>query len=146
MELVRRDPFHIHWPLSGSRFFDWPEMVRWSDALQESEEQLRVEEFAENGSLVVRAEMPGIDPDKDVQIDISDGMLHIRAERRKETKEEKRDYFRKEIRYGAFSRALPLAPGVGEADVKATYKDGILEVRLPAAEEKPKTKISISRK
>ena len=76
-----------------SRWFeDWPVPPRWPDLwrtrLLEEVEPMRVEEFAEDKTLVVRAEMPGLDPDKDVEIDVSDQTLHIRAERRQETKVE----------------------------------------------------------
>src|SRR5579875_1416802 len=100
---------------------------RWRDA----EDLIRVEEYHEDGTLVVRAELPGIDPGKDVELTVSDGMLHLEAERREEEKHEERGYVRQELRYGAFSRSLPLPAGVTEGDIKATYKDGMLEVRIP---------------
>lgn len=118
------------------RFFpDWPGLFRrpmpmWPEGL---EEMIRVEEFTEDGTLVVRADLPGIDPDKDVEITVAEGMLRIEAERREEEKTEAKDYVRRELRYGSFSRALPLPAGTTEEDVTATYKDGILEIRMPAA-------------
>ena len=60
-------------------------------------------------------------------------VLHIAAERREEEKVEGRDYVRREMHYGSFRRDLPLPKGASKNDVKATYKDGILEVRLPMA-------------
>ncbi len=75
--------------------------------------------------------MPGIDPDKDVQITVSDHTLHLRAERREETKTEDKGSYRSEFRYGTFSRTVQLPVGATEKDVKATYRDGILEVRIP---------------
>ena len=110
-----------------------------------AEDVIRVDEFRENGNLVVRAELPGIDPDKDVELSVSDGVLHIDAERREEEKVEEKGYLRHEIRAGSFSRSLPLPPGVSEADVTATYKDGILEVRIPTPEPEPAKKIAISK-
>ncbi len=87
-------------------------------------------------ALVVRAEMPGIDPDKDVDITVSDGMLHISAERTEEEEKKGRHFHRRELRYGSFARSLPVPEGVDEQQISATYKDGMLEVRvpLPAAE------------
>ena len=79
--------------------------------------------------------MPGIDPDKDVEITVSDGMLHLSAERRSETKTEDKKGYRSEFRYGSFSRSVRLPAGAGEEDVKATYTDGILEVRIPIDEK-----------
>lgn len=110
-----------------------------------TEEMIRVDEFRENGSLVVRAELPGIDPDKDVELTVSAGMLHIEAERREEEKSEEKGYMRHELRVGSFSRLLPLPEGVFESDIKASYKDGILEIRIPAPEPASATKIPIAK-
>jgi HSP20 family protein len=95
-----------------------------------------VEEFTEDGTLVVRAEVPGIDPEKDVEITISDGMLHISAHRTEEEEKKGRHFHRRELRYGSFARSLPVPEGVDEEKIEASYKDGMLEVRvpLPAAE------------
>jgi HSP20 family protein len=119
-----------------TRWFDdfplprwWPDASRWGR--WEGMEPLRVEEFQENGTLVVRAEMPGMDPDKDVVIDVIDHTLRIRAERRQESKVDEKNGYRTEFQYGSFSRTLSLPAGATDKDVKATYKDGILEVRLP---------------
>lgn len=110
-------------------------------------EPIRVEEFQEDGTLVVRAELPGIDPDTDVELSVTNGMLHIQAERREEEDTRERGYLRRELRYGSFSRTLPLPPGASEADVHASYKDGILEVRVPSpAPALPETrKVPITR-
>lgn len=85
--------------------------------------------------LVIRAELPGIDPDKDVEITFEDGFLRIRGERRREEKEEGKGWYRIESSYGAFDRSIPLPEGVEPEDVKATYVDGILEVVVPGAAE-----------
>lgn len=112
------------------------------------EDVIRVDEYQENNELVVRAELPGIDPDKDVELVVGEGMLRINAQRRMEEKTEDKGYLRHELRYGTFTRALPLPEGVSEDDIAATYRDGILEVRIPLPEapepEEPK-KISISK-
>lgn len=95
---------------------------------------IRVDEFRENGHLVIRAELPGMDPAKDVDVSVHDGMLHIKAERREEEKAEDKGYLRRELRFGFFTRTLPLPEGVSTDDVIAGYKDGILEIRLPIPE------------
>ena len=114
---------------------DWPRPRFWPDLRrvfgESTFEPLRVEEFTEGDSLIVRAEMPGIDPDKDIQISVSDHTLHLRAERREESKTEEKGAYRSEFRYGSFARTVPLPVGATDKDVKATYKDGILEVRIP---------------
>jgi HSP20 family molecular chaperone IbpA len=92
---------------------------------------MRVEDFQDGNEYVVRAELPGVDPDKDIDIQLLDGVLTIKAERREENK----DANRSEFRYGSFSRSLTLPSGADENNVKATYKDGILEIRVPLKEE-----------
>lgn len=114
-----------------------------------TEDIIRVDEYREDGDLVIRAELPGIDPDEDVELTVSDSMLRIEAERREEEKVEEKGYVRHEIRSGTFTRSLPLPEGVSEADVTASYKDGILEIRVPAPapamEPSPAKKIAISK-
>jgi HSP20 family protein len=130
-------------------FEEWARMMpfrvvpfsRWL----EPEDVIRVEEFREDGTLVVRADLPGVDPDSDVELTVSDGMLHIDAERREEHKREDKGYLRRELRYGSLSRALPVPEGVSESDITATYKAGILEVRVPEPEHEPAKQIPIAR-
>lgn len=109
------------------------------------EDVIRVEERRDKDAVVVRAELPGIDPEKDVEVTVSDGMLHIEAERREVEEKEKGGYTRRELRYGAFSRTLPLPAGVDESDVTATYKDGILEIRIPTREHRPGQKVPVTK-
>jgi HSP20 family protein len=109
------------------RLFEWPDS--WLELTDD--DALRVEEFEEDGKLVVRAEMPGIDPDKDVELTMSDHTLRLKAERRQETKAEDKKGYRSEFRYGSFIRTVALPAGATIDDVKASYTDGILEVRIP---------------
>ena len=74
-------------------------------------------------------------------------MLRISAERRVEEKTQKKGYTRHEMRYGSFTRTLPLAEGATEDDIKADYKDGVLEIRVPVAQpavQAEPRKISVS--
>jgi HSP20 family molecular chaperone IbpA len=86
----------------------------------------RVEEFLEDGTYVLRAELPGLDPAKEVEILVRDGVLTVNAERREERKESGRS----EFHYGAFTRSVLLPQGAQEDDISATYADGILIVRV----------------
>ncbi len=109
---------------------------------------LRVEEYAEDDTCVIRVELPGIDPEKDVEISVADGVMTLRAERKERTEEERPDGFHSEFHYGSMARSIRMPEGATETDVKATYKDGILEVRVPAPKAVAKrapTKIPISR-
>lgn len=69
----------------------------------------------------------------------------IEAERREKEDREKTGYVRHELRVGSFSRVLPLPEGASEADIEASYKDGILEMRVPAPEPKPAAKIPVAK-
>ncbi|NMH93108.1 Hsp20/alpha crystallin family protein [Pseudonocardia bannensis] len=112
------------------------------------EDVIPVDEYRDGDTLVVRAEIPGVDPERDIELSVSDGMLEIKAERRIEKKTEGEGFQLQELRYGSFRRALPLPPGVSESDVTAIYRDGILEVRIPVPEppaEQEPTKIAINK-
>jgi len=108
---------------------------------------LRVEEFTDADTLVVRAELPGIDPDEDVELTVSRGTLRIRATRHERHEHTSKGGYRSEFRYGTFERDLPLPEGVSGEDVTASYRDGILEVRVPRAKagDAGATKVPISR-
>lgn len=103
---------------------------------------MRAEEHLETDKYTLRAELPGIDPEKDVEITVADGTLTISAQRR----EEKAEKDRTEFRYGSFVRRFALPKGAKEEGLQAAYKDGILEVVVPLAEEATKArKIPVSR-
>lgn len=87
---------------------------------------MRTEEGVEDGRYVVRAEMPGIDPDKQADITLSKGILTIHAERQEETEHAHRS----EFRYGAFTRHVALPASADETDIQASYDRGILEVSV----------------
>jgi len=132
----------------------WPDLTfpSWGPLselfrLEESRKMFPLEEFNEDSTFVVRAELPGIDPAKDVEVAIHDGMLEINAVRSEESVTEERHFHRREMRYGSFARMISLPKGVDESSVVASYKDGILEVRLPmhADEQKPARRIPVTR-
>lgn len=90
---------------------------------------IRLEEELRDGHYTVHAELPGIDPDKDVDITVRDSQLTIRAER----SEKKESNGRSEFSYGSFLRTVTLPPGASADDIKATYDRGILTVDVPVA-------------
>ena len=96
-----------------------------------ADDLIKVDESRDDDTMVVRAELPGIDPGRDVELAVMNQMLHIAAERRTEEQIEEKGDVRRELRYGSFRRSLPLPAGTTEADVTASYKDGILEIHVP---------------
>ncbi|ALU41434.1 heat-shock protein Hsp20 (plasmid) [Kocuria flava] len=94
----------------------------------------KVEEFQDGEAMVIRAELPDIDPDQDVELTVANDMLRLRAERREKSEHKDKATYRSEFRYGSFVRTLPLPAGTKEEDITATYKDGVLEVRAPVTE------------
>jgi HSP20 family protein len=94
---------------------------------------MRVEEFLDEGDYVLRAELPGIDPERDVDITVENGVLTLRAERR----EEKREGGRSEFHYGTYTRGVTLPGGADEESVRATYTNGVLDVRVAVHAEEP---------
>lgn len=120
----------VDWPTFRIR--DWLEPLDLSRFWDRTfEDHIRVEEEMVDGKLVIRAELPGIDPDKDVDIAIKDDMLTLRAERKQRAEAQTAGGFRSEFRYGSFQRMLSLPKGCTAADVVAEYKDGILVVTVP---------------
>ena len=87
---------------------------------------IRIEDYVEDGHYVVRAEIAGIDPDKDLEVSAGAGYLSIRASRSSSVEGKHRS----EFRYGSFSRTLELPPGADAGDVTADYTDGILTIRV----------------
>jgi HSP20 family protein len=92
--------------------------------------------------LLVRAEIPGVSKD-DLHISLTDQTVTIRGETHKETREEKGDYFRREIASGSFQRTLALPCDVAGDQSKASFKDGVLELVLPKTEKAGSRKVRI---
>jgi HSP20 family protein len=87
---------------------------------------MRMEEHMANGRYVVQAELPGVDPAKDMEVSVAKGILTVRAERH----EEMQGQHRSEFRYGTFTRHIALPITADANDIKATYQWGILEVSI----------------
>ncbi|MGW5383148.1 Hsp20/alpha crystallin family protein [Nocardia sp. NPDC003963] len=91
---------------------------------------LRVEDTLEDGRYLIRAEIPGVDPEKDVDVSVREGLLTIRAER----SEEHEGKGRSEFSYGSFVRTVTLPRGAEEEGIEASYAKGILTVSVPVSE------------
>jgi HSP20 family protein len=110
----------------------WPAR-RWMDDLFRDSawhQMIKIEECKEGDSLVIRAELPGVDPDKDIQVEVVDDSLVISAEKTEAHEETTGHMHRSEFRYGSLTRSVPIPRGVDESKISATYKDGILEVHM----------------
>lgn len=106
---------------------------------------MRVEEYVEGEKFVARVEIPGIDPDNDLDVQVHDGALTIRAERSQVEQDREHEY--SEFVYGSFARTVPLPKGAREEQVCADYSNGILTVEVGMGEQPamPK-KIDVSHK
>ena len=93
-----------------------------------------VEVFQRNSELVVRADLPGLKKE-DVTVNVTDDGITISGERRQEHEEDRGGVYRSERSYGSFYRLVPLPPGTIADQAKASFKDGVLEITVPAPPE-----------
>lgn len=112
-----------------NRFFsdapEAPQTFMWRPA---------IEVFREDNDLVIRAELPGIDPEKDVEVSIEGNVLHLKGHRSfdREVSDDRR--YMVERAYGEFRRDIALPEGIDPDQMKATYEDGILTITVPLPE------------
>ena len=97
-----------------------------------------------DGNYLVRADLPGMQK-KDIHVELKDGYLTLRGERKSEHEENKDNYHRIERTYGTFERSFRVPEGVTEKDIHAKYKDGVLELTIaaPKAEEPKTTEVKV---
>lgn len=96
-------------------------------------------------ALVLRADIPGIEPDE-VKIEVSDDVLTVSGEHSEEKEEKEEDFVRRERSFGSFSRSMVLPKGVKADDIEATTENGVLEVTIPVPEAEEKRKVEIKPK
>jgi HSP20 family protein len=101
------------------------------EAVQRSSWLPAAEGRIEDGTYVIQLALPGVDP-KDVGVSLMDNVLTIKGERKADHDTAGKDYFVREVAYGAFQRDFALPEGVDTAQVEAKYANGMLEVRVPA--------------
>ncbi|WFE56697.1 Hsp20/alpha crystallin family protein [Micromonospora sp. WMMD712] len=109
--------------------FDWTSLS-WLPMLAPT---IRVEDYLDGDRYVVRAELPGVDPAKDVRITLTGENLRLDVVRR----ESHADKVRTEFHYGSFSRLVPLPAGLKQETLRAAYADGILEITATVGEPEP---------
>ncbi|CQD15134.1 Hsp20/alpha crystallin family protein [Mycobacterium sp. 050128] len=126
---VRRHPASI-FPDLSELFAGLPTMAGLRPAFDTR--VMRLEDEMKDGRYIVRAELPGVDPAKDIDITVREGQLSIKAERT-----EKKDFDgRSEFSYGSFVRTVSLPAGADEDNIQATYDKGILTVSMAVLEPK----------
>ena len=118
-------------PQPAHRPTNWPELGTAFET-----HPMPVEEVHEDGRLVIRAELPGVDVEHDLSVDVRDHMLEIRASRTQGYTNHN-GARRSEFHYGRFWRVLTLPHSARVADIEASYRDGILEVRVPVTAADP---------
>jgi HSP20 family protein len=119
--------FHFHHEVDDlfARFFNGA----GDEGTQRAESWLPAAEGRiEDGSYVIQLALPGVDP-KEVEVSLMDNVLTVKGERKADSG---KDYFVREVAYGAFQRSFALPEGVDAAQVGAKYANGMLEVRVPA--------------
>ncbi len=140
MSIMRWDPFEDVGPLRRSMdrlcddvFTRDPANAAWEPA---------VEMFETDREVVVRAELPNIDP-KQVDVTVTNDTMTLKGESKHEQEEQGRNYYRRELRYGTFTRTLPLGTEVKSGDAKAVYKDGVLEIKIPKSKRVKPTSVKV---
>jgi len=122
--------------LIGSFFGDWGwptlEHRRWP----------AIDIAEKDNEFVVKAEVPGCKAD-DIDISVHGNMLTISGEKKQEEEKKEKGYYHMEMSYGSFRRDLNLASEVDPARIEATYKDGILSIKLPKTEKSKAVKIKV---
>jgi HSP20 family protein len=108
--------------------------ARWLRGNGEITEPVVVDVYEEKDEVVVKAELPGLDKN-DIEVNISDSELTLKGEKKKEEEIKEENFYRRERSYGAFLRTVELPTDVQADKVKASFKDGVLEVRVPKSEE-----------
>ncbi len=144
--MTRREPvatngLRLFDRLFSEPFFNMGLPTEWTaPILEEGTLALDISEDDEN--VIVRASLPGFKRD-DIDVEIHDGVLTIKAERSEEEEFKNEKFFRKERRFGAVSRRVALPSMVDERRARAELKDGVLTLRLPKTEEARPKKIAI---
>ena len=128
-----------------ARTFDpFREMDRWfSDATRTpASVAMPMDLYRSGDAFVAKLDLPGVDP-ASIDVDIDDRTLTIRAERRPETVEGDQKWLVRERPSGTFARQLTLGYGVALDKIQAEYRDGVLSLRIPVAEEAKPRKVSV---
>ena len=143
MDLTRweRDMDRMMEDFFGRRVRPWW-LERWFRTDELAVSAPAVDLFEEKDEIVVKAELPGMEKDN-IEVNLTDHTLTIKGEKKKEEEVKEEKYYRSERSYGAFVRTLELPADVHGDKAKATFKNGILEVRLPKTEDAKSKEIEV---
>lgn len=121
-----------------------PRFPRFFEELEGAEEEIApaIESYVREGNLVVRADVPGLDP-KDIEVSVLHDVLIIKGERKSEQEVKQEEYLRREVSYGAFERRMSLPEGAIADQAKANFKNGVVEVTIPLTKEVQGKKIPL---
>jgi HSP20 family protein len=121
------DDFLEKFGVEGGVFKDWEQSTHPA-----------CESYVDGDKFIVRVDLPGIDP-ANIDVKVVGGTLTIKGSRKEKAETSKQDYLRREIRYGSFERSISLPDGVKAEDLKASYRNGVLELTaLMPKESAPK--------
>lgn len=95
----------------------------------------RIEMVEKHGKLCISADLPGVKKE-DLTVEVNDDSVTIAGERRQERTTEERGYYQSERSYGTFYRSIPLPEGVAPESATAEFKDGVLQIEIPAPERR----------
>jgi len=119
------------WRLPGFEGTTAPRSLRPGTELARTAWSPQIEVREKDNQLLVTADLPGMKKE-DVKIEVEDDVLTISGERKDEREEKREGFYHSERSYGSFVRRIPLPEGVNAEEVKASFKDGVLEVKMPA--------------
>lgn len=122
-------PFHREWPA-------------WGESSIFGGKAPGIDLIDRDDAIIVKAELPGVDK-KDMDISVTKNSVSIKGTTSHEEKEEKGDYYRSEISRGEYARTLTLPAEIDEEKVKATFKNGILELNLPKLKQSARKTVEI---
>jgi len=121
-------------------FGEWPKEMKAAAPFEGR--MPRVDMVDKEGEIVIRAELPGVKKG-DIEVTLSENTVKIEAHMAVEETEEKGEYYRREMSQGNFQRTLALPESVDEANAKASFTDGVLELKLPKMEKTPRRKVKV---
>jgi HSP20 family protein len=128
-----RSPFGSWLPFQGNRAHLTSGAV-WAPS---------VDVYEQGNNIVVKAELPGVKKE-DIEVELDQGSLILRGQRQEEKEVRDEQYYRSERTYGSFYRRIPVPEGIKPDQINASFKDGLLEVRLPKPQEAEPKRLKIN--